>query len=101
MQEKSRNIVKITYDLDNPPPLSEEEKQELEALATMGDSEIDYSDIPPVTDFSGFHRVAPRSSFVRVDGDILDWINTLGNDRQELVNTILRQAMLSAAKRPA
>lgn len=96
MQEKNRNIVRVSYDPANPPPLTEEQKQELEALAKMPDSEIDYSDIPPITDFSGFHRVTPRSSFVRVDGDILDWIKTLGDDRQALVNDILRQAMLSA-----
>lgn len=64
----------------------------------MPDSEIDYSDIQPITDFSGFHRVTPRSAFVRVDGEILDWIETLGNDRQALVNDILRQAMHSATQ---
>lgn len=88
----------MVYEFDplNPPPLTEEQKQELEALAKMPDSEIDYSDIPPITDFSGFRRVTPRSSFVRVDGDILDWIKTLGNDRDALINNMLRRQMLAA-----
>lgn len=96
MSKKEESIVVYEFDPLNPPPLTEEQKQELEALAKMPDSEIDYSDIPEITDFSGFHRVTPRSSFVRIDGDILDWVQTLGEDRQALVNDILRKQMLTA-----
>ena len=44
----SKNIVKHGIDLANLPSLSE--KAELEALATRLTSEIDYSDIPPLTE---------------------------------------------------
>lgn len=37
-------------------------KRELAALAAMPDSEIDTSDIPEITDFSGFKRRYPRES---------------------------------------
>lgn len=96
MNRKEENIVVYEFDPSNPPPLTEEQKRELQALAEMPDSAIDYSDIPEITDFTGFHRVTPRSSFVRIDGDILDWIKTLGDDRQALVNDILRKQMLAA-----
>ena len=96
MSKKEENIVVYEFDPSNPPPLTEEQKARLEALANMPDSEIDYSDIPEITDFSGFHRVTPRSSFVRIDGDILDWIKTLGEDRQALVNDLLRRQMRAA-----
>lgn len=96
MSKNEENIVVYEFDPSNPPPLTEEQKARLEALAKMPDSEIDYSDIPEITDFSGFHRVTPRSSFVRIDGDILDWVKTLGDDRQALVNDILRKQMLAA-----
>ena len=87
MEKKHGNVYE--FDPASPPPLTEEQKARLEALAKMPDSETDYSDIPEITDFSGFHSVTPRSSFVRIDGDILDWIKTLGEDRQALVNDLL------------
>ncbi|MBD5553682.1 MAG: cytoplasmic protein [Desulfovibrio sp.] len=96
MQEKKEKIVVYEFDPVNPPPLTEEQKARLDALAKMPDSEIDYSDIPPITDFTRFHRVSPRSSFVRIDGDILDWVQTLGDDRQALANDLLRRQMLAA-----
>ncbi len=37
-------------------PLTAEECAELERLAAMPDEDIDYSDIPPVTDLSGWRR---------------------------------------------
>jgi hypothetical protein len=54
------------------PPLSEDEKAGLRALAERPDSEIDYSDIPKVTDFSGWmtpdearaYRAARRKDMV-------------------------------------
>lgn len=56
MYKKEENIVSIEFDPINPPALTPEQKQELENLAALPDSEIDYSDIPPITDFSGFKR---------------------------------------------
>ena len=94
MEKKQENVYE--FDPASPPPLIEEQKARLEALAKMPDSETDYSDIPEITDFSGFHRVTPRCLFVRIDGDILDWIKTLGEDRQALVNDLLRRQMRAA-----
>jgi hypothetical protein len=47
----------VRFRADEIPPLTEEEEAELRALAERPDSEIDYSDIPKVTDFSGFMTV--------------------------------------------
>ena len=38
-----RPMVRYTIDLDNPPPLTAEQKKRLKALAAKPDSEIDYS----------------------------------------------------------
>ncbi len=46
-------------DLNNPPKLSEKRKAELKALAARPDSEIDYSDIPPLDE--DFWRNAIRN----------------------------------------
>ncbi|MCL1909102.1 MAG: hypothetical protein FWG12_07035 [Holophagaceae bacterium] len=40
----------VSYDLDNLPPLTEQDKRELDALAAMPDDEIDCSDIPEATE---------------------------------------------------
>jgi hypothetical protein len=40
----------VSNDLDNLPPLTEEAKARLDALAALPDSEIDCSDIPEATE---------------------------------------------------
>jgi hypothetical protein len=41
--------VKYEVDLAHLPPLTATQKTELEALSTMPDSQIDHTDIPPLT----------------------------------------------------
>ena len=43
-------MATVSFDLDNLPPLTEQDKRELDALAAMPDSEIDFSDAPPLTE---------------------------------------------------
>ena len=50
-------------DLRNLPPLNETRKAEFKALAEMSDSEIDYSDIPPLDDW--FWKNAVRNPFYK------------------------------------
>ena len=42
-------IVRTSYDTENPPPLSDAERDELARLIAMGDEDIDTSDIPDMT----------------------------------------------------
>src|SRR5690606_29293932 len=44
MPTKEKNIVKRTLDLKKRPPLSAEQKARLDAVASMPDEQIDYSD---------------------------------------------------------
>ena len=44
MPTKESNIVKRTLDLKKPPQLSAEQKARLDAVASMPDEQIDYSD---------------------------------------------------------
>jgi ATP-dependent protease ClpP protease subunit len=44
----------VRFRADEMPPLSEERRAELRALAERPDSEIDYSEIPKATDFSNW-----------------------------------------------
>jgi uncharacterized protein (DUF4415 family) len=101
----SAEIMKKTYvrysiDLDNPPPLTERQKAEIEALKNMRDEDIDYSDIPPLTDefwknAKPLHfRPLKASTTVRLDADVLAWLKDQGKGYQTRINAILRAAML-------
>jgi len=51
----------VRYKQGELPPLTEERKAELDALAARPDSEIDYSDIPPLAE-TFWERAKPKSS---------------------------------------
>ena len=55
-------MAMVTYILRKGQPLTEDQKKRLEALKQMSDDDIDYSDIPELTDeqLSKFKRVNPR-----------------------------------------
>ena len=94
----------VEYRLEELPPLSAQRKAELMALAERPDSDIDYSDIPPLPD-SFWERAVPSPFYrpekttrtsVRIDTDVLAWLKTQGRDYQARLNAILREAMLRA-----
>lgn len=80
----------------NPAPLSAEQKAELEALAALPDGEIDTTDIPSVTDWSGairgaFYRPIKKPLSLRLDADIVDWFQRQGAGYQTRINAVLRE----------
>ena len=91
----------VRYKQDELPPLTEEHKAELKALAERPDSGIDYSDIPPL-DEAFLARAVPNPFFkpvkthasVRIDSDVLAWLKSQGKGYQTRMNAILREAML-------
>ena len=99
-------IVRVT--LDQLPPISEERRRELNELAERPDSEIDFADIPELTEEFWKNarplrevmeeRRARRSEKVTVslDGDVLAWLQ---RDDERLaesrVNDLLRKAMVN------
>lgn len=56
-------IVRYEMDLNNPPPLTEQQKAELDALGKMSDDDIDTSDIPELDE--EFWQNAVRNPFLR------------------------------------
>lgn len=102
---KSR-MVRFTLDLNGPPPpLTEAQKKRLDALRDMPDSEIDYSDIPPLDEKfwknairNPFYKPTKTSTTVRIDSDVLHWLRAQGKGYQSRINAILRREMLIAAK---
>ena len=94
-----------SYTLKALPPLTEAQKANLEALAARPESEIDYSDIPPVTAEQWkharrgeFYRPIKRQITARVDADVLEWLKAQGKGYQSRINAILRREMLASSK---
>lgn len=94
-------IMKREVDLANLPPLTAAQKAELAALAALPDSQIDHSDIPPLTDefwkqatTNPFYKPTKQATTVRVDADVLMWLKGQGKGYQTRINAILREAML-------
>ena len=96
----SKKFVRYELEPDHLPPLTQRQKAELEALKAAPDSEIDYSDIPPLTDDfwkqairNPFYRPTKASTTVRLDADVLLWLKSKGKGYQTRINAILREAM--------
>lgn len=71
---------------------------DLERINAMSDDDIDYSDIPPVTDFSGFkrgvfYRPNKESVTIRLDSDVVAWFKASEPKYQTAVNRVLRDYM--------
>ena len=87
--------------------LTREQKQDIAAIAAKRDEDIDLSDMPEVTDWSGavvgmFYRPAKRPVTMRLDEDVLAWLKGFGPGYQTKANLLLRHAMLnSGAKKPS
>ena len=97
----NKTSVKYELELDHLPPLTKQQKAELAALKTASDGEIDYSDIPPLSDDfwknavrNPFYRATKSSTTVRIDTDVLLWLKSSGKGYQTRLNAILRDAML-------
>ncbi|MGO9263465.1 MAG: BrnA antitoxin family protein [Candidatus Binataceae bacterium] len=82
-------------------------KSDLARLDRMKDSDIDYSDIPPLGDdfFKKAEVVAwppvKQQLTIRLDADVLDWLKANGRGYQTRINHILRAAMESKPARRA
>lgn len=100
-------------DLDNPPPLTDAQREELRRLEAMKDEDIDVSDIPPLDEkfwanavrFRDRHLYRPVKQQVtlRIDADILHWFKTRqGGERgyQTQINAALR-AVVEAERQKA
>lgn len=93
--------IKYELDLARLPPLSGAQTAELAVLTALPDSQIDSSEIPPLSDAfwqhavrNPFYKPIKQSTTVRVDSDVLMWLKSKGKGYHTRINTILRDAML-------
>ena len=101
----SKKVVKRTVNLAKPHALTKKQKAELAALAARPDAEIDYSDIPPLTEEfwknavrGQYYKPIKTSTTVRIDSDVLAWLRAQGKGYQSRINAILRRKMLESLK---
>ena len=94
MQSSKSNIVKRTLDLKNPPPLTDEQKARLDAVAAMADDQIDYSDAPhrPAAEWMRATEIPSTKQQItlRIDADVLEFFKHTGRRYQTRINAVLR-----------
>ena len=83
--------------------LTKEQKRDIRAIAAKKDRDIDFSDAPPVLDWSGaeigkFYRPVKKPVTMRLDSDIIAWLKADGRGYQTKANWLLRHAMLHFTK---
>ena len=81
-------------------PMTPARKRKLARLAAQPDSQIDFSEIPPLTEKfwknavrNPFRRRAQQQLTVRLDADVVAWLQRQGEDYQSRLNGLLRKAM--------
>jgi uncharacterized protein (DUF4415 family) len=80
-------------------PFSERQKAALDRIArrqkSADASQIDYSDIPALTDkqLAGFRRPAKKLVAVRLDADVFEWLQQYGAGYSTRINSVLRVVM--------
>jgi uncharacterized protein (DUF4415 family) len=84
--------------------LTKEQKRDIRTIAAKRDRDIDFSDVPPVLDWSGaeigkFYRPAKKPVTMRLDSDVIAWLKTDGRGYQTKANWLLRHAMLHFTKK--
>ena len=95
MSKNASNMVKLTLDPKNLPPLTEEEKAQLKALESMPDEQIDYSDAPyrPDAIWMKAAELLPHTKkqiTLRIDAEVLDFFKHTGKRYQSRMNAVLR-----------
>lgn len=95
MSENTSNTVKLTLDPKNLPPLTAQERAQLEAVAAMPDEHIDYSDAPYLPDAVWMKAAVQlphtkKQITLRVDAEVLEFFKHTGARYQSRMNAVLR-----------
>ena len=62
--------------------LTKEQKRDIRAIAAKRDQDIDFSDVPPILDWSGaeigkFYRPKKKPVTMRLDSDVIAWLKLM------------------------
>lgn len=95
MSKNASNIVKLTLDPNNLPPLTAQERMRLDAVAAMPDGAIDYSDAPYLPHAVWLKAPADlpltkQQITLRIDAEVLEFFKHTGKRYQSRINAVLR-----------
>ena len=97
---RASKTVRVKYTPGQPP--SAKVRRELAALASMPDSNVDFSDPPELPPGAWknairgrFYRPVKQAISLRVDADVVAWLKKSGKGYQTRANRILRERMLA------
>lgn len=89
-------------------PMTPARKHRLKQLAARPDSEIDFSEIPPLNESfwknavrNPFYRPVKQQLTVRLDADVVAWLRRQGRGYQTRLNRLLRKAMIEEFEKSA
>jgi uncharacterized protein (DUF4415 family) len=89
-------------------PMTPARQRRLAQLARRPDSEIDFSEIPPLKKSfwknavrNPFYRPVKQQLTVRLDADVVAWLRRQGKGYQTRLNRVLREAMLEDIRKSA
>ena len=89
-------------------PLTPARKRRLAGVAAQPESSLDFSDIPPLKETfwqnairNPFYRPVKQQLTVRLDADVVAWLQKEGKGYQTRLNRLLRQAMLEDMQKSA
>jgi uncharacterized protein (DUF4415 family) len=102
-----KKMVEYDFDPANPPPLTDAQRAELAALENLRDEDIDLSDMPEITDWTGavrgkFYRPVKQQLTLRLDADVIHWFKThpQGSEGyQTRINRALRRYVEEEARK--
>jgi uncharacterized protein (DUF4415 family) len=83
--------------------LTKTQARDIARLQKMKDEDIDPSDIPEQLDWSNavvgkFYRPVKQSLTIRLDADVIAWLKSQGSGYQTRINSLLRNAMVTAPR---
>lgn len=106
MSDESTGMITYHLDPDNPPALTPEEQRAWDRLKDLRDEDIDFSDIPPLGNTTGWRRATPpvmdlvpeenkQQITLRLDAEVLAFFKATGKRYQSRINAVLREYMLA------
>jgi len=101
-------MSKLVYRTLAGSPMTPARKRKLAQLAARPDSEIDFSEIPPLKESfwknavrNPLYRPVKQQLTVRLDADVVAWLRQQGKGYQTRLNQMLRAAMLEGIEKSA
>ena len=89
-------------------PMTPARQKKLAKIAERPESEIDFSDLPPLDESfwknavrNPYYRPVKQQLTVRLDADVVAWLRRQGRGYQTRLNRVLRDAMMEDVKKSA